>query len=77
MKQSLNFQNCYGRSDPAAVQCVKDVYNELNIKKVFKAYEEESYADLVGHIRQIPGEGKVLPPAVFNIFLDKIYKRNA
>ena len=54
---------------------VKEVYEELKLRKVYKIFEEESYADINTHISQVPGEGKILPPKLFKNFLERIYKR--
>ncbi len=55
---------------------VKSVYQQLKLRKVYTSYEEDSYKDLMEHIAQLPGEGKLIPPLVFTTFLDRIYKRD-
>jgi farnesyl diphosphate synthase len=54
---------------------VRDIYDELKLQKMYKAYEEESYNDIMSSIEQIPGEGKLLPPRIFTGLIDKIYQR--
>lgn len=62
----------YAQKDMAKVQKVKDVYNELDLKSVFFAYEEESYARLEKLIAEKAGD---LPTGIFTDFAKKIYKR--
>ena len=52
---------------------VKKLYHELNLKQVFKDYEEESYKNIVELISQKSGN---LPEGLFLEFVKKIYKRN-
>ena len=52
---------------------VKKLYHELNLKQVFKDYEEESYKNIVELISQKSGN---LPEGLFLEFVEKIYKRN-
>lgn len=44
---------------------------ELGLEENFKDLESSSYAELIAAIEA----QNVVPPAVFNLFLDKIYKR--
>lgn len=57
--------------DPASIKKVKDLYKELKLESLFKAYEESSYKELVNEINQV----KKVPAAVFMDLLNKIYKR--
>ncbi len=71
------FQDNYGVDDEASVDRVKEVYRELKLPQLFKTYESESHRDIVEHVRQIPGEGKLLPPELFHFFLDRIYRKSS
>jgi len=62
----------YGKSDPAGVAKVKELYKELELEAQFKAYEEESYKSLCSKIEK----QTVLPKQVFTSLLDKIFKRS-
>ena len=62
----------YGSHDPACVQRVKDLYGELNLEKLFRDYENNSYQRLVGMIET---ETETLPRSMFLEFLNKIFKR--
>ena len=62
----------YGSHDPACVQRVKDLYGKLNLEKLFRDYEDNSYQRLVGMIETGTGS---LPKSVFLEFLNKIFKR--
>lgn len=75
-EQKEILKSCYGHEDPEKVAKVKEIYEELKLRKVYKSFEEESYADINMHISQVPGEGKILPPKLFKNFLQRIYKRN-
>jgi len=76
-EQKEVLQSHYGRDEADSVQRVKDVYQQLKLPKVFRAYEEQSYADIVNAITQIPGEGKILPPKLFTFYLDRVYLARA
>lgn len=69
----LIFQNNYAVNDPAAIQKVKDIYAELDLKSVYQQYEEESFKTLMELIDQTCGD---LPKEIFTAFANKIYKRD-
>jgi hypothetical protein len=50
---------------------VKKLYYELELEALFKQYEADSHDKLLKMIHQ----QEVLPPAVFTMLLNKIYKR--
>lgn len=62
----------YGQHDPEKVMKVKEVYNDLNIERVYLAYEEESYVKL----RKLLDKIDNLPTEIFEFLLRKIYKRS-
>nr|CAB3474011.1 unnamed protein product [Digitaria exilis] len=71
-QRSILFEN-YGKSNPACVSKVKDLYKKLNLQNLFHEYERESYGKLIADIETQPNE------AIRNVlmsFLHKIYKRN-
>lgn len=61
----------YGQEEPAKVAKVKEVYKQIDMEKVYKQYEEESYQKLVSQIQN----SKHLPKDVYFRLLEKIYKR--
>ncbi|KAL8717571.1 MAG: hypothetical protein Q9181_008306, partial [Wetmoreana brouardii] len=74
-EQRKTLDECYGRKDAEMEKKVKGVYEELELEKVYLAYEE----DVVGRIREMIGkvdEGEGLKRNVFESFLKKIYKRS-
>jgi len=71
-KQRSVLENHYGKDNPSDVAKVKQVYNEINMQKLFKEYEEESYKQLCEQIETV----KSMPREVFTDLLAKIYKRN-
>eukprot|EP00884_Botryococcus_braunii_P004540 jgi/Botrbrau1/14087/Bobra.182_3s0033.1 len=62
----------YGRDDEKAIEAVKALYRDLDIKTVYEKYEQESYEKLQ---KLIYGQ-KSLPPALFDVLLNKIHKRS-
>eukprot|EP00027_Filamoeba_sp_ATCC50430_P001633 CAMPEP_0168555068 /NCGR_PEP_ID=MMETSP0413-20121227/8126_1 /TAXON_ID=136452 /ORGANISM="Filamoeba nolandi, Strain NC-AS-23-1" /LENGTH=383 /DNA_ID=CAMNT_0008585871 /DNA_START=26 /DNA_END=1177 /DNA_ORIENTATION=- len=71
-EQRKILENHYGRDNADDVAKVKKLYKELNIEKIFKDYEEESYKQLISMINEV----RSLPKEVFLDLLGKIYKRN-
>ncbi|KAM7440820.1 hypothetical protein ABFA07_010058 [Porites harrisoni] len=65
-------KNNYGVKSQEASARIKELYNELNLKKVYQYYEEESYKSILELISQKSGN---LPKEVFLEFVKKIYKR--
>lgn len=64
-------QDNYGKGNQEAVQRVKKLYHELELEALFKQYEADSHEKLVKMIH----DQEILPPAVFTMLLNKIYKR--
>ena len=60
-------------NDPEKVAKVKGVFSEIDMKKVFHDYEEQSYEELSDLIEKLSGD---LPKDMFTAFAKKIYKRN-
>ncbi len=60
-----------GKDDLAKVAAVKDIYKQINLPKIFKEYEEQSYENIQSLINEVEG----MPRNVFSILLAKIYKR--
>nr|ACG34051.1 farnesyl pyrophosphate synthetase [Zea mays] len=71
-QKSILFES-YGKSDPACVAKVKDLYKELKLEEVFQAYERESYNKLIADIEAQPSKAV---QSVLKSFLHKIYKRD-
>lgn len=67
-------QENYGKKDAAAEAKIKDLYREMDIEGLYKAYEEESYKKISGLIGELD-ESVGVKKAVFTEFMDKIYKR--
>ena len=65
-------QRNYGKDDDAAVQAIKDLYKELELKEAFREYEHASYQKLCSEI----SKQDQLPEGVFKLLLNKIYKRS-
>ncbi|KIL64788.1 hypothetical protein M378DRAFT_162951 [Amanita muscaria Koide BX008] len=67
----------YGRKDPLKEEKVKEVYEQLGLRKIYADYEEGAYKTLSEKIAAIPEVDGVntLKREVFTSFLNKIYKR--
>ncbi|KAL8934987.1 MAG: hypothetical protein Q9216_005636 [Gyalolechia sp. 2 TL-2023] len=73
-EQRKVLDECYGRKDEEKEAQVKKVFEELELEKVYLAYEEKA----VGKIRELiekVDESEGLKKEVFEQFLEKIYKR--
>ena len=62
----------YGQWDDKKVAIIKELYRKLDLQTVFAKYEEESYTAIQKELDQL----KILPRGVFEILLQKIYKRS-
>jgi farnesyl diphosphate synthase len=62
---------CYGKKDPENVENVKELYEKLNLSKVYHEYEDASYAELMGMMKGIED----FPNEVFMYLIKKIYHR--
>jgi len=58
---------------PASSEKVKVLYRELNLKKLYEEYEEESYSRI---LELISLKSANLPKEMFLEFVKKIYKRD-
>jgi len=63
----------YGSSDAQEVAAVLEVYEEVGVKEAFKMYEEDFHAKMVKKIAAVDD----LPPSLFSLFLDRVYKRKS
>ena len=50
---------------------VREVYEELGMREAFTRYEEEFHSSIMARIEGVEG----LPPALFTLFLGRVYKR--
>jgi len=74
-EQRAVLEENYGRKDKVKEAKVKELFNELELEKVYQEYEER----IVGEIRQMidqVDESEGLKKEVFEAFLKKIYKRS-
>lgn len=62
----------YGKWDDAKVAKIKELYKTLDLPAVFAVYEEESYKAICKELDELT----LLPRGVFEILLNKIYKRS-
>ncbi|ORY03706.1 farnesyl pyrophosphate synthase [Basidiobolus meristosporus CBS 931.73] len=63
----------YGRKNPSNVAVVKGIYNELDLKGVYKRHEDAAYNKLTELVSQV--DDQVIPREVFTSFIYKIFKR--
>lgn len=64
----------YGKKNAESEAKVKQIYIDLDIEGVYKAYEEKSFNDLTALINKLD-ESVGVKKLVFTEFMDKIYKR--
>jgi farnesyl diphosphate synthase len=62
----------YGQHDMKKVEKVKKLFRDINIEKIFHAYEEDSYAKIQALLKDV----KDMPTEIFEFLLRKIYKRS-
>ncbi|KAI1318754.1 Farnesyl pyrophosphate synthetase [Mortierella claussenii] len=63
----------YGRREEANVIAVKEVFKQIDVEGLFKAYEEDSYNRLNALISKV--DHPLLSQDVFTSFMKRIYKR--
>ncbi|KAH8771988.1 isoprenoid synthase domain-containing protein [Diaporthe sp. PMI_573] len=74
-EQKKILEDNYGRKDKDKEAVVKKLYDELNLEKRYKDYEEKVVSEIKDKIAKID-EGEGLKKGVFEAFLAKIYKRS-
>lgn len=74
-EQKKILEDNYGRKDKDKEAVVKKLYNELNLEKLYKDYEEKVVSEIREKIAKIDETGG-LKRDVFEAFLAKIYKRS-
>eukprot|EP00903_Cladosiphon_okamuranus_P010630 g10052.t1 len=62
----------YAQHDEAKIKRVKELYRELELEAVYAKYEEETHKQ----IKELIAKVEDIPHAVFDQFIDKIYKRS-
>lgn len=67
-----DYQEHYGKEDPADVAKIKALYHEIDLQGKFAEFESKSYEKLTGSIEAHPSKAV---QAVLKSFLGKIYKR--
>ncbi len=65
-------QENYGSWDDDKVAKVKALYRDLDLETLYRAYEEDSYKEIMALKPSVDG---LLPWSIFEIFLGKVYKR--
>lgn len=74
-EQKKILEDNYGRKDKDKEAVVKKLYDELNLEKRYKDYEEKVVGEIRDKIAKIDETGG-LKRGVFEAFLAKIYKRS-
>ena len=74
-EQKKILEDNYGRKDKDKEAVVKKLYDELNLEKRYKDYEEKVVTEIKDKIAKID-ESEGLKKGVFEAFLAKIYKRS-
>jgi farnesyl diphosphate synthase len=68
-------RNNYGYDNQIKVQCVKDIYQELNLKQIYQEYEKITYENILKRINQANFNSKELEQLLKQI-LDSIHARS-
>ena len=71
-EQRKILEDNYGQWDDEKVKKIKGLYAELDIEKIFKDYEEQSYKNIQEALDKVT----LMPRDVFELLLKKIYKRS-
>lgn len=74
-EQKKILEDNYGRKDKDKEAVVKKLYDELNLEKMYKDYEEKVVGEIKDKIAKID-ESEGLKKGIFEAFLAKIYKRS-
>uniref|UniRef100_A0A7S2BBN6 Farnesyl pyrophosphate synthase n=1 Tax=Florenciella parvula TaxID=236787 RepID=A0A7S2BBN6_9STRA len=72
-EQKAVLKENYGHWDDAKVEVVKQLYRDMDLETLYRAYEEESYKEIMA---MKPKVEALLPWSIFEIFLGKVYKRS-
>ena len=70
-RQRVIIEQNYGRHEDKCIKTIKKLYDDLNLRGEFEAYEEDSYKN----IQRLLDESQELPREVFEFLLRKIYQR--
>ena len=73
-QQRQALEDNYGRKDQKAEAKVKEVYQEMDLERVYREYENEKVGQIKEAIYAID-ESEGLKRSIFEGFLQKIYKR--
>ena len=65
----------YGRKDAECEARVKQLFNELDIPKYYREYEEKTARDLTAKIEEVD-ESRGFKREVLTAFFNKVYKRS-
>ena len=74
-EQRKILDDCYGRKDEAKEAEVKKIFEELQLERVYREYEEKAVGEIRARIAKVD-EQSGLKKEVFESFLSKIYKRS-
>lgn len=74
-EQRKVLEDHYGKKSDEDVAAVKKLYEELDLKNKYYAYEEKAVGEIKDKIAKVD-EAEGMKQAVFETFLNKIYKRS-
>ena len=72
-EQRLILEQHYGRKNAEDERKVKALFKDLDLERVYREYEEESYQELLKKMEGV--DESLVPRAVFIDFAKRIYKR--
>ncbi|XP_041984479.1 uncharacterized protein LOC121737023 [Aricia agestis] len=72
-KQRVVFESCYGSSEPAHIERIKRLYEELELPAAYKQEEKQRYDEVIRSVQKL--DPSVLSPDLFIKLLNMTYKR--
>eukprot|EP01083_Nonionella_stella_P055004 145186_1 len=72
-KQYQILHDNYGGNDDKSIQRIKDLYNQLDLSKVYHEWEQKAHSDAMCLVESV---GDALPKHMFTVIMKKLYKRN-
>lgn len=68
------FIACYGSPEPAHIERIRRLYEELDLQSLYQEEERRRYNSVVEQVRKLPKETS-MSPDLFLKLLDMIYDR--
>lgn len=73
--QRAEFEQCYGSKEPAHVERIKRLYDQLQIPQLYHEQEREAYELIMQKTKSLPESVGANFPDLITRLLNMIYKR--